>query len=230
MAMHLNIFLKKVLQMNLTEGLFAILLCFASGVCFSQTSNYSYPIVNNFYSQPFLNNPAYFFKNKTAINTNFHSLRGSFSDINSSFISVLKNIKEQKRGIGSIFNYERTSDVLIRARLYFVFQEHIQLTKKTWLSGGIQAGLINFNEPSIGFSSGGSDWSEDIALGVNLRSEKYSLGFTISQITNPILQPIIFEFELPRQFGGFANYELEINSFLVYTPEIRTLISPNNNK
>ena len=63
-------------------------------ICLAQVSDYNPPSTEAIYCQPFLNNPAYYQKDKAILYTNFHTYTGSFCDVNYTNIGGVYKLKK----------------------------------------------------------------------------------------------------------------------------------------
>lgn len=187
---------------------------------FSQNVSYDLPLINNIQYQPFFANPGFRHKDQTTFLGNFHSYLGAFSDVNYTNMALIRALNE-KRALGASFLHEATSDFFSRTRIYGVYQEHVNLYDETYISAGIQAGVINFNMKALGGTAGGSAWAPDVGIGVALSNPRYQAGISLRQISKPRLRPIEFEFQLNRLLETNFSYKFELSPFVSYIPEIR---------
>lgn len=191
----------------------------------AQNVSYDLPFSANYSVQGFLYNPSFLNTNDLTIAAQHRSYTGSFSDVNYNSIYALKNLKK-KRGIGINIQHENTSDFFTRSRFYGIYQKTIDLSKNTTLTGGLQAGLVNFQMIPLGFSAGGSAWNYDLGIGFHLQSTKYTAGIVIHQIPDISLTPIIYEFDLHRFTEVYASYKLDLALRWKYIPEARCRFTP----
>lgn len=217
--------LNKYFRLAVIASITSICL-FGNFKVFSQNVSYDLPLINNIQYQPFFANPGFRHRDQTTFLGNFHSYLGAFSDVNYTNMALIRALNE-KRTLGASFLHEATSDFFSRTRIYGVYQEHVNLYQETFISAGIQVGVINFNMKALGGTAGGSAWAPDIGIGVTISNPRYQSGISLRQISKPRLRPIEYEFQLNRLLETNFSYKFELAPFVSFIPDLRFRVHPD---
>ena len=211
--------MKKLFHIYL-KALILLTVYTLSNVVFGQETNEYIPVSHSFQLQDILYNPSAYSDSKASLNANLHSYTGAFSDINTFYASGLIKANE-RRYLGVLFINEKTSDFFNRSRFYGIYQEHIQLEKEKWLRGGAQLGFVNYALSSLGGSTGGTDWALDFAIAATFHAHNFEGGFSLQQLPNSELTPILFTFRLASFAEYFAKYDYRLSPDVIMTPLLR---------
>ncbi len=149
--------------------------------------------------------------------------QGGFGGIKTSYAAAYFRIKEKKESfhtLGFVFNNDREGSFLARNRAYISYSRHQKLTSKFTLSAGLSSGWYNFSIKSNPVIGGASAGALDLNLGVNLYTEKSSIGFSMNQLNRAEVIPLNQVITLVPQFNIIGEHSIDLQDKLRVTPSI----------
>ncbi len=147
--------------------------------------------------------------------------QGNFGGIKTSYASLFFRIREQKgsfHALGLLFNNDREGSVIRRNRTYLAYARHQKLSKNWKLSAGISAGMYSFSIKSNPVMGGASSSTLDLNLGAYLYSNQTKIGFSINQLNEGEVQPIIQKIKLKKVYNLTAEHKLSVKENLLFIP------------
>lgn len=114
-------------------------------------------------------------------------------------------------GIGMSLYYDKEGNYLKRYRGYLQYAYHASINEKWQASAGFSLGIMTYQVGNDDYASGGSASNLDGSFGLLLTSKLTTIGFTVAQLTERKVQPIVETTLLARYYQLFLGRDVEMN-------------------
>lgn len=153
----------------------------------------------------------------------YQSNIGLLSDIKDFYGDVVFDVNN-KHHIGlQVYQHQLTS-LFTRSKAFGLYAVTVDLSPTIRWTTGVRLGAANIFFGASGASNGGSDWAFDGTISSSIKSERWSLGLGLQQLTQPTLQPIFYEFQLKRYLEGIATRLFDLTPNVQYRFGLRSIV------
>jgi type IX secretion system PorP/SprF family membrane protein len=171
-----------------------------------------------YFNNMYLVSPAYV-PTDTKMNLNFayKNRTGALNKIatfNFAFTRVLNNTKPNNHLVRLYFYNEKDGPYIHRTRGYVNYAYKIKLGNELFLSSGIAIGVAQtaFTAPSS--TANGNSIAPDASIGLSLNFKKLEAGFSVNQLLNSVINPVVAPIEYKRYYNSYIQYTFKLSPFV----------------
>ncbi len=164
-----------------------------------------------------------------------NTVRGYSSNFFTSFFVMNMRLTKYYRelypynAIGVYLYNDSEGKYINRGRLYFQYAWHARLGNKSYFSGGLKLGGVNYYVKLPDYVGGNaSDYGFDGGASISFYASKYYVGISIDQVFSAQLQPLEEITELSPFLSINANRQFNVNEFLKIKPLFYTRFTFEN--
>lgn len=188
----------------------------------AQESVYERPIYfNQYFNDPQVNAIPLKREDRAVFTLSHRRNSNDFGGVNTSVFSGLFKLgkDDSKFGVlGLQMLNDREGSLIQRNRVLPSYTQHLRVSSKFNMAGGIGLGFYNFLISGDGTFEGASDFGLDVSFLVKLYGEHSNIQFSVNQATNSKIVPVQQEIVLGRSFNLFMNRIFKVNNFLSIVP------------
>lgn len=189
----------------------------------AQLSVYEQPIYfNQFFNDPQINSVPLLDDKKVVFTLAARRNSNDFGGVNTSIFTGLFKLGKSDASKFGVFGLQVLNDkegaLIQRNRLLPSYTQHIRVSKKYNVAGGVGLGFYNFLIKSDLPFEGASDFTLDLSFLVKFYSENTNIQITVNQASNSKVIPVVQEIILGRSFNLFANHQFKLADYLSIIP------------
>jgi len=142
----------------------------------------------------------------------FEGVNRTYADLNFSILAgkPTKSKPKSFHSLGLLVINGRDGDIFQRNRAYGRYSYQLALDKKSALSLGFAAGMVNYAVAASQASGGGSSFAPDANVGIWYLRKKFKIGLSYQQIFQSKLTPVKQYISLDSYFNLNANWKAEL--------------------
>lgn len=155
------------------------------------------------------------------VSTGNKSLTGAFSGVRTFYVlaSVQLNApkKKSKHVIGLTFINDKEGSFINRNRAALQYAFHLPVSKKSILSAGVAAGVINYAYKASNISAGGSAFAPNLDVGLWWHRRTFNIGVSGNQLIASKLTPIDETYTIERYYNVAADKTFLLSPYFSLT-------------
>lgn len=200
--------------MNTRNVLFQIFLSIAAcNLLYAQQNIVFNPFLDHFLINKGTNTPSSYATTPLFSSLNYKNRIGVLSDIRDIYFDFV-GCKDEKQHFGVKLYSEQETRLFTKSKIQAIYAYRISFNEHVSWTLGTQLGAANIHFSSSETSTGGSDWSPDIALATTFRIHSFELGISAHQLPQTTLQPIGYPFVLSRYADVYLSQKINTSPFL----------------
>lgn len=171
-----------------------------------------------YFNNMYLVSPAFVpTETKMDLNAAYKTRTGALNKIstfNFAATRVLNNTKPNNHLIRLYFYNEKDGPYIHRTRAYANYAYKLKLGEELFLSAGAAIGFAQtaFTAPSS--TANGNSIAPDAAIGLSVNFKKLEAGFSVNQLLNSVVNPVVAAIKYERYYNTYIQYSFNLSPFL----------------